>query len=384
MPDFGVGPIRRQLFPPIAALAVSAVVVAGCGGATGTATQTQKPAGVAGKSEIALQPVSKKTANPFTSPVGKDKSGVKPPSKAVSPSGGVASYSGNLPGLYGGTLNYATCNAKQLISFLESDNAKALAWSRTLGIGVSDIRSYVSHLTPVILRTDTRVTNHGYVNGVANPIQAVLQAGTAVFVNSYGQPVVKCYCGNPLTAPIAAAAPVYTGPQWVSFSTTHITIIEKSITVIHVFKLYDPRTRTIFERPAGTDGTSDAPPAGSQPTTPTTPAPTQPPPQQPPTTTQAPSAPTESPSASWSPNPGHLGDNFTLSVSGFAPNTQLVFELLRPDGVLERYSINTDSSGHGSYTFTGTGTAISGTYTATVTNPNTGAHVSSAVQVQPA
>ena len=71
-------------------------------------------------------------------------------------------------------------------------------------------------------------------------------------------------------------------------------------------------------------------------------------------------------------------------MSGFAPNTALVFELLRPDGVLERYSIHTDSSGHGSYTFTGTGTAISGTYTATVTNPNTGAHVSSSVQVQPA
>ena len=117
------------------------------------------------KSEIALQPVSKKTANPFTSPVGKDKSGVKPPSKAVSPRGVAATAATSRAST--ANANYATCNAEQLITFLESDNAKALAWSRTLGIGVTDIRSYVSHLTPVILRTDTRVTNHGYVNGVA-------------------------------------------------------------------------------------------------------------------------------------------------------------------------------------------------------------------------
>jgi hypothetical protein len=320
--------------------------------------------------------------------VGKDRKGVKPPRKAASTTGGVATYSGSLPGLYGGTRNYATCNASQMVSFLEQHSDKALAWSRTLGIGVTDIRSYVSRLTAVTLRTDTRVTNHGYVNGTATAIQSVLQAGTAVFVNSYGQPVVKCYCGNPLTAALAAFRPVYTGPQWVNFSTTQITIIQKSVTIIDEFTLYDPRTRTTFKRPAGTDGTDDSPYAGSAPqqpaptTTPQAPPPQQPAPQ-PQTTTQAPQPPTENPAASWSPNPGHLGDDFTLSVSGFAPGKQLVFELLRPDGVLERYSIHSDSSGHGSYTFTNSGNSISGTYTATVTDPDTRVEASSSVQVLP-
>jgi hypothetical protein len=379
----------------IVALAASAVTLAACGSASKQQAAAQGPTGVTGPTEVALEPVGKPTHNPFTTPVGKDKKRVKPPRKAASPTGGVATYSGNLPGLYGGTRNYATCNASQMVSFLEQNYDKALAWSRTLGIEVSDIRSYVSNLTPVILRTDTRVTNHGYLNGTATAIQSVLQAGTAVFVNSYGQPVVKCYCGNPLTPAVAAFRPVYTGIQWVNFSTTHITIIQKSVTIIDNFTLYDPRTGTTFKRPAGTDGSDDSPYAGSQPQqpaatpTPQAPAPAAPQapppaaPQAPPTSTQAPQPPPESPAASWSPNPGHLGEEFTLSVSGFASDKDLVFELLRPDGVLEHYRIHSDSSGHGSYTFTNTGGSISGTYTATVVDPDTHAQTSSSVQVLP-
>jgi len=95
-----------------------------------------------------------------------------------------------------------------------------------------------------------------------------------------------------------------------------------------------------------------------------------------------PTAPSESPSASFSPLAGHPGDQYTLSASGFAPNTTLSVQLTRPDGVLEHYSINTDSSGSGTYSFEPTGSATPlGTYTAVVSNPATGAQTQASTSV---
>ena len=59
----------------------------------------------------------------------------------------------------------------------------------------------------------------------------------------------------------------------------------------------------------------------------------------------------ESPSASFSPSAGTVNDTYTLSASGFAPNTTLQVTLTRPDGVTEHYSITTGDAGTGSYTW---------------------------------
>ena len=394
MSGLAAGPSRRPPLSAIVAIAASlvvAVVVSACGGSSTPKATTTAAAGIKGPSEVALQPVSKSTPNPFTEPVGKDKSGVKPPKRAVSTGGGAATYSGNLPGLYGGTRNYATCNASQLVTFLQQNPDKARAWATTLGVQVTQIQDYVSGLTPVILRTDTRVTNHGYVNGQADAIQAVLQAGTAVFVNNYGQPVVKCFCGNPLTAPIAATTPVYVGPPWTGFATTHITIIETSVTIIKRFTLYDPNTGMTFTRPAGTSGTDDSPYRGTQTETTsstTAPAPAPLPTQAPTSTTQQTTqqttpAPAEQPSASFSPNPGQQGDTFVLTATGFRPGASLAVTLTRPDGVVEHYTIDVGANGVGSFTFGNTAGVVTGTYNAVVTNPDTGASTGAAVTVNP-
>ena len=174
---------------------------------------------------------------------------------------------------------------------VEQNPSKAAAWALTLSIKASQIRDYVSGLTDVILRTDTRVTNHGYVNGVADPIQSVLEAGTAVFVDKYGQPVVKCYCGNPLTLPVLYAAPTYIGPLWAGFSPTQITIINQSTTIINTFTLYDPRNGKTFTRTSGVHG-RDGPYSAPSTTTTTQPQSTTPAPATGSTPTQtAPSAP---------------------------------------------------------------------------------------------
>jgi hypothetical protein len=63
------------------------------------------------------------------------------------------------------------------------------------------VSRYIRSLKPVTLTVDTRVTNHSYINGRAVPFQSILAAGSAVLVDKYGRPVVRCKCGNPLTYP---------------------------------------------------------------------------------------------------------------------------------------------------------------------------------------
>jgi len=145
--------------------------------------------------KLKFERVNTATANPFMPNVGTDVVVITPPADT---SGKIY---GDSPGLYGGTQNVAACDPAKMISFLEANPDKGAAWARTLGIKQSDIRTYIGTLTPVILRTNTAVTNHGFASGSATTIPAVLQAGTAVLVNSQGVPVVKCYCGNPLTPP---------------------------------------------------------------------------------------------------------------------------------------------------------------------------------------
>ena len=214
-------------------------------------------------------------------------------------------FDGDHVGLYGGTLNTTTCDKGQLILFLTQNPDKGAAWAGVLGIPATQIPAYVTGLTSVLLRSDTLVTNHGYANGLATVIPAVLQAGTAVLVDDKGFPVTKCYCGNPLTPPTYYSPgyePSYYGPTWQGFSGTSITIIQNSTTIINTYTLVDPRTKQPFERPRGSDGTLDTPTNPTPTTAPTTQPPvttlptvtvpqTQPPPTQPPPTQPPPTQP---------------------------------------------------------------------------------------------
>jgi len=371
-------PKRRALVSAAVAVALAMVGLVGCGGGGASSTHA---AAVAGRNEVAAAPVSTAGANPFMPKVGRDHPGLKPPAKAASATGGPVRYSAALPGLYGGTRNYRTCNAAQLVHFLEQNPSKAAAWALTLGINTSQIREYVSGLTDVILRTDTRVTNHGYENGIAIPLQSVLEAGTAVFVNRYGEPVVKCFCGNPLTSPVLFAAPVYTGPLWTGFGPTQITVIRQSTTIINKFTLYDPTNGRIFTRTPGghghdgpyigpsTSSTSQSPASTTSTASGSTP-------------TAGPSGPAEHPSVSLSPNPVTQGDTVTLTASGFAPGASLQITVNRPDGVIEHYPLSAGADGTGMYAFSNAaGNAPLGTYNVTVTNLATSAQASGSIEV---
>jgi hypothetical protein len=237
----------------------------------------------AGAATLNLEGVSTTGDNPFSPAVGTDQAGVSPPAN----SGGT--FPGNTVGLFGGTKNATSCDKAKLVEFLQQDRAKAVAWAGVLGIRVEDIQPFVASLTPAILRSDTTVTNHGFKDGKAIEIPAVLQAGTAVLVDVHGFPVTKCFCGNPLTAPAAFTNVTFRNQPWPNFSEQQITVIAPVTQTVQQFVFVQPGTTNSFQRPAGTTGQQDVPATSPAPTT--FPSPTSVPPTAPATTGTTASAP---------------------------------------------------------------------------------------------
>lgn len=174
-------------------------------------------------SEVLLQPVNATapdlngdgTTDPFTEPLGEEE---RERGNITAVPDLTVNVGGRSTELYGGTGDIYRCSKSQLIAFLEQNPAKARAWARVQGITAREIPVFVNSLIPVVTAVDIRVTNHGFVNGVATPIHSVLQAGTALLVDEYGQPRVRCKCGNPLLPPRRVTSPTYTGKRWQGFN----------------------------------------------------------------------------------------------------------------------------------------------------------------------
>jgi serine/threonine protein kinase len=245
-------PYRRRsriLVPGLILLAVFALAAAGVAGWY-FVVGTPSPAAA---TVVKTEPVQTIGENPFMPPVGTDQRNVLPPPKT----GGT--FAGNTPGLYGGTGDNASCDPNAMVAFLREHPDKANAWAGVLGIAPGDIPNYVADLTPVILRSDTAVTNHGFAGGRATTLNSVLQAGTAVLVDSHGVPRVRCYCGNPLTPAVQIATPTYVGLRWPAFSPSSVTIVQPSSVVIDVFVVVETFTNRVLYQPRGSSGSPDRP-----------------------------------------------------------------------------------------------------------------------------
>ncbi|MDJ0954011.1 MAG: serine/threonine-protein kinase, partial [Acidimicrobiia bacterium] len=151
----------------------------------------------------------------------------------------VSTVSGAAPGLYGGTEILSTCDKEALIAFMQENLDKAAAWAGVQEIDVDDIPEFVRSLTDVILQVDTRVTNHGFRDGIANPINSVLQAGTAVLVDAFGIPRVRCFCGNPLQPAVELEVDVtVSGTAWPGFDLGN-TVVVQALEEVADFTLND-------------------------------------------------------------------------------------------------------------------------------------------------
>lgn len=167
----------------------------------------------------------------------------------------VTTLAGSSPGLYGGTNLIDACSKQQLIDFLSENTAKAQAWADVQGISLDALPAYINGLTDAILQVDTRVVNHGFRNGVANPINSVLQAGTAVLIDTFGVPRTRCMCGNPLLPAVElAAGATVSGTTWPGFSLAGAVAVS-AVAEVADFNLVDILTGRSFTKPAGSDST---------------------------------------------------------------------------------------------------------------------------------
>ncbi|MER6130144.1 DUF6777 domain-containing protein, partial [Streptomyces sp. NPDC001795] len=295
--------------------------------------------GTPARGEVFLQAADKTGPDPFTESSATNSSAAP---ETPTPAGPTQSANvtravdGAAPGLYGGTRNSASCDTDKQIRALQADPAKNDAFASVLGIRPSAVPAYLRSLTPLRLRMDTRVTNHGYQNGKATSYQAILQAGTAVLVDGRGVPRVRCACGNPLTPPVAQkSTPKQTGDHWAGFRPQNVVVVDPAATVVDVFVLFDVDHNDWFDRHRGDHtGRHDQkthPPVSATPSVSvSTPAPTTSPSPSP--TSSSPTAPSSSPpptslspSASTTPPPTESATTSqptTSSAAGAPPTAQ--------------------------------------------------------------
>ncbi|MGW6143867.1 DUF6777 domain-containing protein [Streptomyces sp. NPDC055144] len=246
----------------VTAFAISAaLLVAGCSGNSGNNAS-------ADKGELFLLPVAETGPDPFTDSTAKTTETPAPVTRTPqppSPSGtasatkqGMHPVDGATPGLYGGTQSVGSCDVEKQVTFLTADPTKERAFADVEGISAASVPDFLRGLTPVVLRADTRVTNHGYRSGEATSYQSVLQAGTAVLVDDRGMPRVRCACGNPLKPPVAfKGTPNTQGQQWSGYRPTQVVVVTPAPEVITNIVIVNITNNTWIERKVGDDGQHD-------------------------------------------------------------------------------------------------------------------------------
>ncbi|GGT47696.1 hypothetical protein GCM10010271_59940 [Streptomyces kurssanovii] len=237
----------------LVAAVVLAVVLTRPGGGSGAS---------GGGSEVFLQAAGSTGPDPFTGSTAKDSS---PPTSTptAAPRGtGTASphvthsVEGSAPGLYGGSRKAASCDVEKQITALGADPARNRAFAQVHRIEPPRVPDFLRSLTPVQLRMDTRVTNHGFKDGGPRAYQAVLQAGTAVLVDDRGVPRVRCACGNPLLPPVAQKdTPRAVGDAWPGYRASNVVVVAPADRPVKDFVLRDGDKW--IKRPAGDTGTRD-------------------------------------------------------------------------------------------------------------------------------
>ncbi|MEV0930817.1 DUF6777 domain-containing protein [Streptomyces phaeochromogenes] len=234
----------------------AALLTGGCGGDGDKASDSATSGG-----EVFLQPVADQGPDPFTDstatttatppPVTRTPQST-PTGNATATGEGVRSVSGGTPGLYGGTRRVGSCDVDRQVRFLTADQVKARAFAQAAGIAQAGIPDYLRGLTSVVLRADTRVTNHGFRDGRATEYQAVLQAGTAVLVDNRGVPRVRCACGNPLKPPVALqGTPGHNGSPWSGYRPAKVVVVTAAPRVIVNITIINIQNNTWIERRIG-------------------------------------------------------------------------------------------------------------------------------------
>ncbi|MFE2133827.1 DUF6777 domain-containing protein [Streptomyces sp. NPDC059466] len=216
--------------------------------------------------------------------------------------------------MYGGTRAAGSCDVDRQAALLAADPRRTQAFALAAGIARTAVPDFLRGLTSVVLRADTRVTDHGYRDGRVTGFQAVLQAGTAVLVDDRGVPRLRCACGNPLNTPVAPRGTTATrGQAWSAFRPGEVIEVTPAPAALSSVTIIDLDDDTWIERRIGDDGRRDVavrPPEAGAPDI----GPSGVPPTGPDTSAQA------SPSASGRPDPGDSPSGTGRSPEDSAPD----------------------------------------------------------------
>lgn len=170
-------------------------------------------------------------------------------------------------GLYDGVRGHTSCNVAAMVAALIRDPVAGQAWADAQNIGFSDAPAWIVHLTPALLRVDTYATLYTY-DGRPVAHDAVLQAGTAVLLDSTGIPRARCVGSNPVTGAIPyRLKATYTGKRWSGFAPSKVFNVTVAPQPLTKFVMSDLLTNKSFVRPVETAGSKDgdAPASGGTP-----------------------------------------------------------------------------------------------------------------------
>ncbi|MGW4201345.1 DUF6777 domain-containing protein [Streptomyces sp. NPDC004726] len=252
----------RRRWSSAAALSATAslgILLSGCG-------DSPAPPAPDRDEEVLLQPAVGQGPDPYTATTVRELYVPAPAPLALpAPESGQATrgqtlrtVSGATPGLYGGTRFAGSCDVERQLTLLRADPAKVRAFAAGAGIDRERVPGFLRELTPVVLRTDTRVTSHGFKGGSAVARHAVLQAGTAVLVDRHGAPRVRCAGGNPLTSPVAVkGAVIHKGRLWKGYRPDRIVVVKSTPRAMGRLVIVDVAHDTWVDRRTGTDGEQD-------------------------------------------------------------------------------------------------------------------------------
>ena len=257
-------PIRMRR-AVLAVLSTGILVTAGCGreaGGGGPGTE-----GTADAGEVLLQPAAAQGPDPFTRST-VEPAGAAPAAPRMTPprtpppgDGAPRTLPGSTPGLYGGTRSVASCDVGQQIRLLAADPAREEAFAQAAGVPREGVPDFLRGLTPVVLRADTRVGNHGFRAGSATTFQSVLQAGTAVMADGHGLPRVRCACGNPLSRPAGAGdAEGGRGEKWAGYDPARTVVVAPAPKTVAELVVVDADHNSWMARAVGDEGARDRTP----------------------------------------------------------------------------------------------------------------------------
>lgn len=162
---------------------------------------------------------------------------------------------GTTPGTYGAVVGGEVCDVGAMRGRLADDEALRVIWGAPLGVAGDEVLAYLDSLTPVVLLADTAVTDHELRGERVAARQAVLERGSAILVDRYGTPVVRCMSGAPLRAPQRLPNEVRVdGTPWEGFSLDAVRRVPAGVRDVDTFVLIDVATGLPVRRTAGIDG----------------------------------------------------------------------------------------------------------------------------------